>query len=115
MVPIIHQIIEKAARNLRASCLRRQSAKKPVLLTLRINFFAYDFPMKRLAKTTNQLPQKTAQKGRFVLSVINRAPIGAAIFLSAKSYFARNQFAALISARETTVCEEAFFVLFLWP
>jgi transposase len=30
-----------------------------VLLTLRINFFAYDFPMKRLAKPTNQLPQKT--------------------------------------------------------
>jgi hypothetical protein len=36
-----------AARNLCASCLRRQSANKPVLLTLKIDFFAYDFPMRQ--------------------------------------------------------------------
>jgi hypothetical protein len=58
------------------------------------------------------LPQKT-QKGRCVLSIIKRAPIGAAVSLLAKTYFAGNRFAALISARETSVCEEAFFVFFV--
>jgi hypothetical protein len=47
-----------------------------------------------------------------MLSVIKRAPIGAAVFLLAKTYFAGNRSAVLISAWETTVCEEAFFVLF---
>jgi hypothetical protein len=63
-------------------------------------------------KPTNQLPQET-QKGRCVLSGINRAPIGAAVFLFAKSYFSGNRFAALISARATPACEEAFFVFFV--
>jgi hypothetical protein len=74
--------------------------------------------MKRLAKPTNQLPQKTLRglasgltKGRCVLSIIKRAPIGATVSLLAKIYFAGNRSAALISARETTVCEEAVFVL----
>jgi hypothetical protein len=58
------------------------------------------------------LPQKT-QKGRCVLVVINRAPIGAAVSLPAKLYFAGNRFAVLISARKITVCEEAFFVFFV--
>jgi hypothetical protein len=49
-------------------------------------------------------------KGRCVHSTINRAPIGAAVSLPAKSYFAGNRFAALISAWKITVCEEAFFV-----
>jgi hypothetical protein len=63
-------------------------------------------------KPANQLPQKQHKKGRCVLSVINRAPIGAAVSLPAKSYFPGNWFAALISAREIIVYEEAFFMLF---
>jgi hypothetical protein len=68
--------------------------------------------MTQLAQTNNPIATKNT-KGRCMFAIINRAPIGAAVSLPAKSYFTGNRFAALISARETLYARR-LFLCFLW-
>ncbi|MDR1012053.1 MAG: hypothetical protein LBM04_13180, partial [Opitutaceae bacterium] len=65
-------------------------------LILSIDFFAYDFPMTRLVQTNNPIATKNTLRGlasgltkrHCVFSVINRAPIGAAVRLLENFTFA---------------------------
>jgi hypothetical protein len=67
------------------------------LLTLRINFSAYDFPMRRLAQTNNPIATKNTKKASSHTDV-SQALISAADRFPAKYVFASKETAAPMGA-----------------